>query len=185
MALYALLDVTVTPNTITGFCSPPTGSTIAQCEHLTEDQIANAKEVPVGTYVNIGDFYENETFVPKTPAPTPSPAQVAALAYNTAVQDGLTVKSDSTSGLDGVYAFDKTARDAIAAEAQFVVTYNEFTNETNVNRKWYLQDGTTEVYFPTIAVFLSFAKKAGQLGAALDMALANASAMPALVAQIL
>ena len=101
-----------------------------------------------------------------TPPPTTPPtlAQQAAAALGA----GLTITSTGTPAINGTYAIaDGVAfgRNDIGTEAQFISTFQEFTNGTQT-LEWPLIDGKTFVTFPSTATFMNFAKAAAQYYAA-------------------
>jgi hypothetical protein len=115
--------------------------------------------------------------------PAPTAAQIAMTAYAAFVAGGLSVTSTGTPALSGLYAIDSQSQVDIAAEAQFVSTFAEFTTGTTTNLPWPMPSGGV-VLFPATAAFLSFAKAAAQAVAAAKLALFQLAAMPAATATI-
>lgn len=100
-------------------------------------------------------------------APTPSPqAQYAA-----AIALGLAVTSASTPALNATYAIDVNSQSDIAAEAQFISTYAEFTNGQQTF-SW-LDATNTPHTFPSTALFMAFAKAAAVYVSACKQVLAT------------
>lgn len=82
MSLYALLDTT---GTVVNLCSPPDGSTIAQCGFLSPAQIASAQPVPPGLAVKPGWKFAAGVFTSGITPPAPTPAQQAQRYINTGI----------------------------------------------------------------------------------------------------
>ena len=137
---------------------------------------------------NPGELADGEIYFVTTPAPadlsTAFPGYAAAVAkitaeaaYQELITGGMTVTSTGTPALNGTYAIDQNAQSNIAAEAQFISAFSEFTNGATTDLPWALVNGST-VEFPTTAAFMNFAKAAAQLVAAAKLAAMSASAMP-------
>lgn len=106
--------------------------------------VANASKTPIGAYV----------------APTLTLADQAAAA----IKQGVGVQSTKAPQVNGTYAIASGVpfgREDIAAEAQFVSSFGEFTNGTTT-LSWPLIDGKTFVTFPDTATYMDFAKAAAR-----------------------
>jgi hypothetical protein len=119
---------------------------------------------------------------PTTPLP-PTAAQTAAAAYAAFIAGGLTVSSTGTPALNGVYGIDPASQQEIGTEAQFISTFQEFTNGTTIGLQWYLQN-RSPVTFPSTSEFLAFVKAAAQVVAGAKLALGQVAAMPVATATI-
>lgn len=105
---------------------------------------------------------------PATTPPTPAQQYAAAIAR------GLVVTSTSTPALNGTYGVSPNDQSDIAAEAQFVGLYQEFTNG---QQTFAWADATGVLHtFPSTAAFMAFAKAAAQYVSACKQAWVAASA---------
>jgi hypothetical protein len=98
----------------------------------------------------------------------------------------ITIGGTGTSALNGVYNVQsgvQFGQEQIANKAQFTSIYSEFMNGTTTNLQWPFLKGTL-VTFLTTAEFLGFAKAAVQFVAAMTLAVAQGSALPAATATI-
>lgn len=109
------------------------------------------------------------------PPPPPTPAQKGAAALASFIGAGLVVTSAGTPELNGTYSITGDAQANIASEAQFVSTFNEFTNGATTNMPWVLQNGSI-VEWPTTTEFMAFAKALAQLVSAAKIAAAQIAA---------
>ncbi|WP_345815247.1 hypothetical protein AAGS40_23160 [Paraburkholderia sp. PREW-6R] len=102
--------------------------------------LAAGKYGPVGAYV----------------APALTPEQ----QYAAAISAGLSVRSSSVPALEGTYGVSAEDVSNIAAEAQFISTYSEFTNGQS-SFAWPDAGGDLRTFTST-ASFMAFAKGAAQ-----------------------
>jgi hypothetical protein len=93
MSLYALLDTT---GTVVNLCSPPDGSTIAQCGFLSPAQIASAQPVPPGLAVKPGWKFVDGVFSSGVTPPVQTPVQQAQALLN----KGIIINSTSGAWSD-------------------------------------------------------------------------------------
>jgi hypothetical protein len=105
----------------------------------------------------------------------PYTASVPAIPFTQQIQnyieEGINITSTTYPALNGVYSVSSYlpfGRQDIATEAQFISTFNEFTNSTT-ELTWPLLNNTP-VVFPNTASFLLFAKAAGQFYSACQAA---------------
>lgn len=151
---------------------------------VTNVAVAEAvANLPAGTWVQvdtitprpgIGWAYNGSTFTGPTP-PAPTLAQQGAALIN----NGLTITSTGTPALDGVYTVADSVpfgRQDIANEAQFVASFQEFTNG-GTTLAWPLLSGAV-VTFPSTAEFMAFAKAVAQFRAAILAAVATNGTLP-------
>jgi hypothetical protein len=124
------------------FCAMASDST-AHGPQIYADLIAG-KYGPIGPYV-----------APVQPVP-PTPSQ----QYFAAIAKGLAITSTVVPALSGTYGVAPADAANIAAEAQFIGTYNEFTNGQQTF-DWPDAGGALHT-FPSTATFMSFAKAAAQ-----------------------
>lgn len=112
-----------------------------------------------------GKGYLNGAVIDYTAAPIPLTLEQQAAV---ALAAGLTITSAGTPALNGTYAVASGVpfgREDIGTEAQFISTFQEFTNGTQT-LEWPLIDGKTFVTFPNTETFMNFAKAAAQYYAA-------------------
>ena len=114
------------------------------------DPVAHGQEIfadlVAGKYGAIGAYVEVQ----------PTPYQL----YKAAIASGLAVTSASTPALNATYGVADADTANIGAEAQFISTYQEFTNGLTTF-PW--ADATGIVHtFPSTTVFMQFSKAAAQ-----------------------
>jgi hypothetical protein len=174
MAVFALVENSSVINVIVWDCvtayQPPSGT--------------QAVAIPADETVGIGYAYSGGVFTAPA-APTP-PALTLAQEAASLIAGGLTITSAGTAALNGIYNVQSGVQfdqEQIAAEAQFISAYSEFTNGATTGLQWPLLNGTF-VMFPTTTEFLAFAKAAAQFVAAVTLAVAQAAGLPTATATI-
>lgn len=125
-----------------------------------------------------GSFAVTQTALPDMGAVEDTDPRYTAFLLGTPSQQlaakaaaGCAIVSSATPDLAGTYALDPAARANIAAEAQFISTFSEFTTQ-QPTLPWFDLAGTPHEFAET-ADFLSFAKAMAVYFTALNVAAAS------------
>lgn len=100
----------------------------------------------------------------------PNPIGVAEREYANRMAAGIIITSLNTPQISGTYSIDQNSISLIGWEAQFISSFNEFTNMTTDAMPWNDIKGETRM-FTSMSTFMAFAKVAGQYVSGCNIAL--------------
>jgi hypothetical protein len=159
--------------------TPPIGSTIGQCFNAGLIWVDCTSTPGVAQ----GWTYAAGVFTAPAATPSPTPVQLAAIAYAAFIAGGIAITSTGTPALNGTYGIDPASCANVAMEAQFITAFALFTTGNTNALPWQLQSGAI-VTFTATAAFMALAKAIGMSVAAAKVAAMQGQVMPAASASI-